>query len=84
MAIYAQKLQHLVDQAKTLEPIRVAVVDAAQDVVIETLREAQALGFIEPRLIGASSPATSLPRTWNTLLELLPPGSPWGWPCRWC
>jgi phosphate acetyltransferase len=53
MAIHAQKLQHLIDQAKTLEPIRVAVVEAAQDVVIETLREAHALGFIEPRLIGA-------------------------------
>lgn len=45
-------LQHLVDQAKTLKPIRVAVVDAAQEVVIETMREAHALGFIEPRLVG--------------------------------
>lgn len=124
------------------------MVDAAQEVVIETLREAQALGFIEPRLVGApdaimaicealgwkleedwivpassdaaaaavelaraggadavmkgnilpmlsctrcltknmrtSSPATSSLRTWNILPMLLPPGSPWGWPCQWC
>jgi hypothetical protein len=35
MAIHAQKLQHLIDQAKTLEPIRVAVADAAQGGVID-------------------------------------------------
>lgn len=52
MATRAPKLQHLVDQAKMLKPIRVAVVDAAQGVVIETLREAHALGLAEPRLIG--------------------------------
>jgi predicted methyltransferase MtxX (methanogen marker protein 4) len=54
-AILAQAkiLQHLIDQAAALSPIRVAVVDAAQTVVIETLRDAHALGFIEPRLIGA-------------------------------
>lgn len=46
------KLQHLVDQARTLEPIRVAVADAAQGAVVETLREAHALGFVEPRLVG--------------------------------
>lgn len=48
----AKSLQHLIDQAKALEPIRVAVADAAQSVVIETLREAHALGFVEPLLIG--------------------------------
>ena len=52
MTMHAQKLQHLVDQARTLKPIRVAVVDAAQGVVIETLREAYALGLVEPRLVG--------------------------------
>lgn len=46
------KLQHLVDQAKTFEPIRVAVADAAQGAVVETLREAHTLGFVEPRLVG--------------------------------
>ncbi len=46
-------LQDLIDQSKKFEPIRVAVVDAAQGLVIETLREAHALGIVEPRLIGA-------------------------------
>ncbi len=48
----AGHIQHLIDEAGALSPIRVAVVDAAQGVVIETLREAHALGFIEPRLVG--------------------------------
>ncbi len=47
-----RSLQQLVDQAKTFGPIRVAVADAAQDLVIETMREAQGLGLIEPRLVG--------------------------------
>lgn len=52
MAAPVENLQQLVDQAQALEPIRVAVADAAQKVVIETLRDAHALGFVEPRLIG--------------------------------
>ena len=52
MAAPVRNLQQLVDQAQALEPIRVAVADAAQKVVIETLRDAHALGFVEPRLIG--------------------------------
>ena len=52
MTVYPQSLHDLVDQAKALGPIRVAVVDAAQGLVIETLREAHALGLVEPRLIG--------------------------------
>jgi len=52
MSAGARNLQHLIDQAKALEPIRVAVADAAQSVVIETMREAHALGFVEPSLIG--------------------------------
>ncbi len=48
----APNLQHLIDQARTFEPTRVAVANAAQDVLIETLREAHGLGFAEPRLIG--------------------------------
>src|SRR3546814_3036510 len=52
MAGHVKKLQHLIDLAKGLDPIRVAVADAAQRVVIETLREAHALGFVEPRLVG--------------------------------
>ena len=46
-------LSDLTEAARALAPIRVAVVDAAQGLVIETLREAHALGFVEPRLIGA-------------------------------
>src|SRR3546814_17472356 len=52
MAGHVKKLQHLIDLAKGLDPIRVAVADAAQRVVIETLREAHALGFVEPSLVG--------------------------------
>jgi phosphotransacetylase len=52
MADLIGTLKHLIDQARELEPIRVAVVDAAQGLVIETLREADTMGIIEPRLIG--------------------------------
>jgi phosphotransacetylase len=45
-------LSDLIGQAREFEPIRVAIVDAAQGLVIETLREAHALGIVEPRLIG--------------------------------
>jgi phosphotransacetylase len=53
MARHLKALKALIDQARGLEPIRVAVADAAQGLVIETLREAHALGIVEPRLIGA-------------------------------
>ncbi|MCL4765476.1 MAG: bifunctional enoyl-CoA hydratase/phosphate acetyltransferase [Hyphomicrobiaceae bacterium] len=52
MASCVTNLQQLVDRAKALGPIRVAVVDAAQEVVIRTLCDAHALGFVEPRLVG--------------------------------
>jgi phosphotransacetylase len=45
-------LQDLIDQASSLGTIRVAVVDADQSLVIETLREAHALGIVDPLLIG--------------------------------
>lgn len=45
-------LKYLIGQAQKFEPIRVAVVDAAQGLVIDTLREAHALGIVEPRLVG--------------------------------
>jgi phosphate acetyltransferase len=47
-------LKDLIDRAQEFGPIRVAVVDAAQGLVIETLREATALGIVMPRLIGNS------------------------------
>ncbi len=52
MAAQTGTLKQVIDQARRLKPIRVAVVDAAQGLVIETLREAHALGIVEPRLIG--------------------------------
>lgn len=74
---HAQTLQHLIDQAKTLEPVRVAVADAAQAVVIETLREAHALGFVEPRLIGAPDSISAACREagWNATKNWIVPAS---------
>lgn len=67
MNAVVQRLQHLIDQAKSFAPIRVAVVDAAQGVVIETLREAHALGIVEPRLIGDAGSIAAMCETqgWN-------------------
>ncbi len=45
-------LSDLIERAQRLAPIRVAVVNAGQGLVIETLKEAYALGIVEPRLIG--------------------------------
>ncbi len=58
-------LKDLIDQAQKFEPIRVAVVDAAQGLVIETLREAHALGIAEPRLIGVPEAIESACRDLN-------------------
>ena len=48
----ATKLQTLIDRSKSRAPIRVAVVNAAQDVVLQTLHQAVSIGFVEPILIG--------------------------------
>ena len=40
MGRQANKLQKLIDQVKGLKPIRVAVVNAAQRVLLDTLRDA--------------------------------------------
>ncbi|PVA08964.1 phosphate acetyl/butaryl transferase [Pelagivirga sediminicola] len=47
-----EKLQNLIERACALTPVRVAVVDAAQLVVLETVRDAVTLGLVEPRLVG--------------------------------
>jgi phosphotransacetylase len=47
-----RSLQELIGRAKSAGPIRVAVADAVQDLVVETMREARELAWIEPRLIG--------------------------------
>jgi phosphotransacetylase len=52
MTASPKSLGQLVERAKRFGPVRVAVADAAQDLVAETMREAQDLGFIEPRLVG--------------------------------
>lgn len=54
------KLSQLVEQACSLGPLRIAVVDAAQGLVIETLRAAHARGLVEPRLIGDRAAISSL------------------------
>ncbi|CAX23049.1 phosphate acetyltransferase [Methylorubrum extorquens DM4] len=45
--------QDLIHQARSQPPLRVAVVNAAQRVVLETLREAAELGLVAPHLVGA-------------------------------
>ena len=47
-----RSLQQVVDAAKAFGPIRVAVADAAQDLIIETISAARSLGWVEARLVG--------------------------------
>lgn len=54
MAELPRSLLDLVERAKGHPPIRVAAVAAAHHIVLETMREAQSLGLIEPILVGAS------------------------------
>ncbi|XKE44195.1 bifunctional enoyl-CoA hydratase/phosphate acetyltransferase [Halomonas organivorans] len=48
-------LDDLIQTARGSPPLRIAVVNAAQTAVLETLREATSLGIAEPVLIGRSS-----------------------------
>lgn len=77
MTAVTMNLQHLVDQAQSFPPIRVAVVDAAQAVVIETLRQAHALGIIEPRLIGDPESIAALcdSQAWKVKADWIIPSS---------
>jgi len=52
MSANPEKLQHLIERACALDPVRVAAVAATQTVVLETLRDAVTLGLVEPRLLG--------------------------------
>lgn len=45
-------LKDAIDSAQSLGPIRVAVADAAQGLVIKSLRRAHKMGIVEPLLIG--------------------------------
>ncbi|MCF8706908.1 bifunctional enoyl-CoA hydratase/phosphate acetyltransferase [Rhizorhapis sp. SPR117] len=72
------RLQRLIEQAAALEPIRVAIADAAQSEVLETLREAHGLGFVEPRLIGDPDAIAALCRDigWTAAADwVVPAGS---------
>tara|TARA_R110002072_G_scaffold295560_5_gene466601 strand:+ start:2908 stop:3912 length:1005 start_codon:yes stop_codon:yes gene_type:complete len=60
MKLPSNGLQGLMDQAGDLAPVRVAVVDAAQGLVIQTLRQAHDRGIVEPRLIGDPKAITDL------------------------
>ncbi|ATJ83349.1 bifunctional enoyl-CoA hydratase/phosphate acetyltransferase [Halomonas beimenensis] len=53
--IVLSTLDDLIQTARGSTPIRVAVVNAAQTAVLETLREATSLGIAKPVLIGRSS-----------------------------
>ena len=48
----AQTLSALVDRARMYAPVRVAVADAAQEVVLATMRRAMENGLAEPHLVG--------------------------------
>lgn len=52
MANPAANLQNLVERAKKLTPIRVAVIAAGQRLVLQALRDAVSVGLVEPRLVG--------------------------------
>lgn len=52
MAIDVQRMQTLIDRAKTNGPIRLAVIGAGQGLVLEGLQQAKSLGLVEPCLIG--------------------------------
>lgn len=76
-AASTMKLQDLVDQAQALPPIRIAVVDAAQGVVIETLHKGDDLGIVGPRLIGdaASIAALCKARGWKVKADWIIPAA---------
>ena len=52
MTAAPKSLQQVLDRTRGFGPIRIAVACAAQDVIIETIRDARGLGLIEPRLVG--------------------------------
>ena len=54
MAVDVQRMQSLIDRAKTRGPIRLAVVGAGQGLVLEGLQQAKSLGLVEPCLIGSA------------------------------
>ena len=63
----ASRFAALIDTARRAGPVRVAVADAAQEVLLETLRDATQAGLAEPLLIGEAGDIAALCRTigWN-------------------
>jgi phosphotransacetylase len=53
-------LQHMIDQARINNPIRLAVVGAGRGLVLDGLQQAKALGLVEPCLIGNASEIADL------------------------
>ena len=62
-------LRDLIERATAQPPIRVAVVNADQGIVLETIRDAQALGLIEPLLIGNRGSILTHAKDWNIPLD---------------
>ena len=54
------RLQRLIERAKSKGPIRLAVVGAAQGLVLDGLQEAKSLGLAEPCLIGNTQEIAAL------------------------
>ncbi|MEN3228353.1 bifunctional enoyl-CoA hydratase/phosphate acetyltransferase [Methylorubrum rhodesianum] len=64
--------QDLIDRARRRPPLRVAVVNAAQPVVLETLREAADLGLVVPHLVGARQRLSDLGAAMSWSISSLP------------
>ena len=58
----ANSLQALIERAGQRPRVTVAVADAAQKVVLQTMREAVELGIAEPRLIGEAPEISTICR----------------------
>jgi phosphate acetyltransferase len=58
----ATSLKTLIDRAGQDRRVRVAVADAAQKVVLQTMREAVELGIAEPKLLGNSTEISTICR----------------------
>lgn len=69
MAPNPEKLQLLIENACALTPVRVAVVNSAQSVVLETLRDAVTLGFVEPRLLGEPDTILAISRELDWVVD---------------
>lgn len=76
----ATSLNALINLAGQSNRVRVAVADAAQKVVLQTMREAVELGFAEPRLIGDVTEILALCREidWTVKPEWLVESAPDG------